>query len=180
MNNLLILLTVLGLSGLTMWSTSYTFVPSEADIKFKIKNMGFTVGGTFSGLEGAVQFNPEALEESQVYATVDVRTINTKVKKRDTHLLSADFFEVEKYPKITFQSTRFEVDQNGSFLVTGDFTIKQTTKSVTIPFNFEKTDFGDTFSGNFTINRQEFEVGGDGMMMGDVVKIFFKLPVLRS
>ena len=86
---------------------------TKSSIKFQIKNLGINTGGTLGGLKANIHFNPTQLSGSNIEATVDVATINTDNDERDTHLRSADFFEVQRYPHITLRSVSFK-HKNGT------------------------------------------------------------------
>lgn len=144
----------------------------NSKLTFQIKNMGMWVDGSFDKVSGDVTFNPDDLGNSSVSATVDASSINTDNNQRDTHLRNPDYFEVETYPALSFKSRAFTKGKNGYF-VTGTLTIKDVSKSVTLPFTFED----NTFKGSFSINRVDYNVGESSWVMGDKVNVKFILPV---
>lgn len=152
---------------------SYKINSDQAKVGFDIRNLGLNVDGTFSGLTGTVQFDAEDLAASKIEAKIPVKSINTDIKKRDEHLRGEDFFDVAKYPNISFSSTSI-TSSDGGYKVVGNFTIKKTTKSVSIPFTFSNS----TFVGKFEIDRRDYGVGGNSWTMGDKVKISFEIPVV--
>jgi polyisoprenoid-binding protein YceI len=122
-----------------------------------------TVRGGFKDVSGALDFNREHPEKSSVEATINAASIWTGVADRDAHLRSADFFEAEKYPTITFQSAKVDIVGEGKAKVTGDLTIRDVTRPVTL--NVEllgevKNPFTGTttvgFSAKTKINREDF------------------------
>ncbi|WP_424447840.1 YceI family protein [Microbacterium arborescens] len=134
---------------------------SHSEVGFSVRHMMISkVRGTFAVAEATI-IAPENPFELTLDAKVDVASINTKDEGRDNHLRSADFFDVEKYPTITFVSTGVR-QQGGDFLVDGDLTIKDVTKPVT--FEVEFGGFGTDPWGNYkagataktVINREEF------------------------
>lgn len=134
---------------------------SHSEVGFSVRHMMISkVRGTFAVAEATI-IAPENPFELTLDAKVDVASINTKDEGRDNHLRSADFFDVEKYPNITFVSTGVR-QQGGDFLVDGDLTIKDVTKPVT--FEVEFGGFGTDPWGNYkagataktVINREEF------------------------
>lgn len=151
---------------------SYKINTSAAKVSFIIKNAGLNVDGEFSGLSGTINFDKENPSASKIEATIPVKSIDTGINKRDNHLRSEDYFEVETYPNIKFVSTSVSSTKDG-YTVKGNFTIKKTTKSISIPFTFEN----NVFVGKFNIDRRDYEVGGNSWIMGDKVKISFEIPV---
>ena len=104
----------------------------------------------------------EGIEGAKAEVTINASSIDTRNADRDGHLKSNDFFDMENYPEITFTSTKIAPNGSGGVDVTGDLTIKGTTKSVTIPFEYEGTatdPFGNQragFEGTTTLNRTDF------------------------
>jgi len=138
------------------------YKPTEdgSSIKFKIKNFGLETGGSFTGLEGTISFDPNDLSKDSFNLSVDAGSINTDNNMRDNHLKKEDYFDVQNYPRIRFVSTRVTVDNNAHFTVTGMLTIKNTTREITLPFTATPKNEGYIFTGEFRINRKDFKVGG--------------------
>ena len=115
-------------------SGSYSFDKAHSFIQFSVNHTGLVnVPGFFRDFTGTVNFDAKDITKSSVEFTAKANSIDTGVAPRDNHLRSADFFEVDKYPDITFKSTKVEKRGKG-FLLTGDFTMKGVTKSITFPF----------------------------------------------
>jgi polyisoprenoid-binding protein YceI len=138
----------------------------SSTISFKIKNAGLGVTGTFTGLEADIKFSPDNFRASTIKASVDANTINTEINARDKHLKKEEFFDVAKFPKITMVSSFFGKETNG-FKGYFKLSIKGITKDIVIPFIFDN----NTFTGQFTINRRDFNIGGSSIMMSDNVVI---------
>ena len=158
--------------------------PAHSSADFTVRHMMVTnVRGSFGNLSGTINFDPGNLGASSVDATIDVATINTGVADRDNHLRSADFFEVEKYPNITFKSTDVEVTGDDSAKVTGDLTIRDVTNSVVLDVEFlgqGGSPFGDTragFEATTKINREAFgltwnqALESGGVLVGKDIKV---------
>lgn len=129
----------------------------KSEVKFKITGGGiFTVKGTFTGMKGEFNFNESDIANSSFDICIDASTLNTKNKKRDDHLHSADFFEVEKYTTICFKSNSVSKTNDG-YKTTGNLTIHGVTKTVDIPFTFSNS----TFEGELEINRFDYKIGED-------------------
>ena len=172
---------------------TYTIDPAHSTAEFKVRHlMVANVKGHFSGITGTVVFDPVAPENSRVEATIDATTIHTRDEQRDTHLKSADFLDVEKFPTITFVSKKI-TGSDGEWKVTGDLTIHGVTKEVTLdvegPAPEAKDPWGNVKTGataTTKINRKDFgmvfnmalETGG--VMVGDEVTITLEVELLRS
>lgn len=134
-----------------------TINTSKSVIEFKIKGgVFFNVKGTFKGMEGDFNFNKNDLENSGFDICIDAATVNTDNEKRDTHLKTADFFHVEKYPKICFKSSSVSTKENG-FVTTGELTMHGVTKTIEIPFKYKN----NTFTGEIEIERLDYGIGED-------------------
>ena len=135
--------------------------PAHSEVTFSVRHMMISkVRGTF-GMKSATLVAPENPLDAKVAASVDVTSVDTKDEGRDTHLRSADFFDVENHPTIEFVSTGARVE-DGDFFVDGDLTIRGTTKPVSFAFDFG--GFGVDPWGNYkagasattTVNREDF------------------------
>lgn len=131
-----------------------------SSIKFKIKNFGLETGGSFTGLEGTITFDPNDLMKDSIDLSVSAGSVNTDNNMRDNHLRKEDYLDAQNYPRIRFVSDRVTVDNNAHFTVTGKLTIKNTTQEITIPFTATPKNEGYIFTGEFRINRKDFKVGG--------------------
>ncbi|WP_159499928.1 YceI family protein [Microbacterium sp. 18062] len=135
--------------------------PAHSEVTFSVRHMMISKVRGFFSVASATIIAPENPLEARVEATADVASIDTKDEGRDAHLRSADFFDVETYPTISFVSTGVRYD-DGDFLVDGDLTIKDVTKAVT--FEVEFGGFGTDPWGNYkagataktVIDREEF------------------------
>ena len=136
----------------------------ESRIAFTIKNLGFTVTGAFSGIKGTILFDPQNLPGSSINVSVDAASVNTDNSMRDDHLRGETYFDVKRYPKISFVSTNITALRNRSFLVTGKLTIKNISKEISIPFTVKQVPGGFAFVGSFSINRRDFDVGGTSII----------------
>jgi len=156
------------------FSFAQQFNPTDegSEVKFKIKNFGVNVGGSFSGLKGKIIFNPENLATSEFAVTIDTKTINTGIDQRDNHLRKEEFFDAEKFPNIQFASTKITTSTNNDYLfVFGKLTIKDVTKEVSFPFKATKKADDYLFEGEFKINRRDYNVGGGSITMADELTV---------
>lgn len=172
----------------------WVFDHVHSDVGFQVKHLVISnVRGNFAEYDGHVMFDGKNWDKASVEVTVQMASIDTDNEKRDEHLRSGDFFEVEKYPTMTFKSTKvMAADDDGKFKFMGDLTVKGVTKQVTFDAELQgvvtgpmgKTRAG--FSATTTINRQDFNVKWanklqDGtIVVGDDVKINIELQVIKA
>lgn len=162
----------------------WTFDAAHSSVGFTVRHMMVTnVRGSLGTVSGSLNFDPENLAASSVEASIDVAGINTGVEDRDNHLRSADFFEVETYPNITFKSTNVELSGDDSAKITGDLTIRDVTKSVILDVEFigqTTSPYGDTragFESTTKIDREAFgltwnqALEAGGVLVGKDIKI---------
>ncbi len=164
---------------------------SEAD--FTIRHMAISnVHGRFGNMKGNITFDPDDVTKSIVEATIDTTTVDTGVAQRDTHLKSTDFFDVAKYPVMTFKSTSIKKDGSG-FDVTGDLTLHGVTKPVVLKVeepSKEQTGMDGKshargFEASTTLNRKDFGLTWNGTLksgdtaLGDEIKIDISIEAGR-
>jgi len=159
---LLAAIVIAGLSSISSAKEIYTFDRSGSTVGFSVHQFLGTTRGKFSNFSGRIEVNREHPEDSSVTAEIQVRSIDTRIKKRDDHLCSPEFFDVEKFPDITFKSrtVRRTGPQSGDIL--GDLTMHSVTKPVTLhvklltPINeTNRTRWAVTTD---PINRHEFNL----------------------
>jgi polyisoprenoid-binding protein YceI len=171
----------------------FTVDKSHSRIGFVVRHMVVSkVRGAFGSWEATAELDTSDLTKSKVSATIDVSSIDTKEEKRDAHLRSADFFDAEKYPKITFVSKRIEAKGKNEFAVVGDLTIRGTTREVTLvaeALGAGKDPWGNQRMGfelRGAIDRKDFgltwnqvlEAGG--VLVGEKVEIEIDLQVVAQ
>ena len=160
--NIIAVFVIAELGATASAKESYKFEPSGSTIGFSVHQFLGTTRGKFSNFSGRIEVNREHPEDSSVTAEIQVRSIDTRIKKRDDHLCSPEFFDVEKFPNITFKSrtVRRSGPQSGDIL--GDLTMHGVTKPVTLhvklltPINeTNRTRWAVTTD---PINRHEFNL----------------------
>jgi polyisoprenoid-binding protein YceI len=173
--------------------TTYQIDPAHSGVHFSVRHLMLSnVRGTFSGVKGTVIYDPADPSATQVDATVDAATISTGDPKRDGHLKTADFLDVEKYPAITFKARRTEKTGDGEFKVTGDLTIRGTAREVTLTVEDVSSEAKDPWGGTrigasakTKIDRQQFGVTWNspletgGVVVGDEVKLEFDVQFTK-
>lgn len=162
---------------------TFTIDKSHSEVTFQVRHLITKVRGHFEDYAGTIEFDAANPANSKVNVTIQVASIDTKDAQRDGHLKSDDFFSAEKFPTITFVSTKITPKGGEDFQVEGDLTIRDVTKSVVLPVTHlgtAKDPWGNlklAFEGETTINRKEFGLNWNaaletgGFLVGDEVKI---------
>ena len=178
----------LALTGTALTQTqTWNIDPMHTAAQFAVRHMGIsTVRGAFTKVSGTVQYDAAAPEKTVIEASIEANSVDTRVEMRDNDLRSPNFFEVAKYPALTFKSKKMEKTGDGKLRVTGDLTIHGVTKEVALdvegPSAPMKDPRGNTHMGasaTTTVNRKDFGVNGGGMMVGDDVSITLDLEMVR-
>jgi len=172
-------------------ATTLAIEPSHSSAEFSVKHlMVTTVNGRFRTLSGTIVVDAANPVASRVEAEIDVASIDTGVADRDAHLRSADFFDAEKYPTITFKSTRVEPEGEDEARVVGDLTIRGVTREVVLQVTREgvaKDPWGKTrmgFTGETAISRKDFGLNWNvaletgGVLVSDKVKITLNISAV--
>ena len=171
----------------------YTIDPTHSRLGFSARHaMVTTVRGQFTDFAGTAHIDTANPAASKVELTIKTASIDTGVSDRDGHLRSADFFDAESNPEITFVSTKVEREDESTWLITGDLTMKGVAKPVTIEFESTgsaRDPFGNLrvgFEGATTINRKEWgltwnaalETGG--VLVSEKIKLEFDVSAIRN
>jgi polyisoprenoid-binding protein YceI len=144
-------------------------VANESSIHFSIHNFGFKTGGSLAAPEGDIVFNPDDLAKSSFLVNIKTESINTGNESRDEHLRETEYFDVKNYPLIRFVSSSIRATgKKNGYEATGTLTIKSTSRDIRLPFNAEKNGSGWTFTGSFTMNRRDFNVGGSSTISNEL------------
>ncbi len=177
-----------------MATTKWVLDPTHSEVEFKVKHLMIsTVTGTFGSFGADVTTEGEDFSTAKATFTVDVSSINTKSEQRDGHLKSADFFDAANHPQIKFVITKIEsVDNDGSYNIHGDLTIRGITKSIRLEVEFGgviKDPWGGTRAGltvSGKINRKEFGLvwhmttDTGGVVLGDDVRLHVALEFVKA
>lgn len=167
--------------------------PAHSEADFTIKHMGISnVHGRFGSVNGTLTLDENDLAKSNVSATIDVTSVNTGVAQRDQHLKSPDFFDVAKFPQMTFVSKSL-TSVNGQQQLNGELTIHGVTKPVSLalegPSKEQLDPYGKVrraFSGTTTIHRQDFGLAWNGNLksgdsvIGDDVKVELDIELIKQ
>jgi polyisoprenoid-binding protein YceI len=171
-----LMLAVIAISGAALAADEFKIDPNHSSVNFAVAHMGVsTVLGRFTSFEGKIVYDDKDITKSSVNVTIKTASINTDVTARDNDLRSANYFDVEKFPEITFQSK--SVEKKGNDLVAhGTLTIRGVSKDVDIPFELKgPADAGRGkvmgAHGSLTVKREDFGVGKASPMIGGDIKI---------
>jgi polyisoprenoid-binding protein YceI len=186
-------LALVGLPGAARAST-WDMDPSHSQIGFVVKHLMITdVHGLFKTFTGTVELDDKDATKSKIDLSIDIGSVNTGDDKRDGHLKSADFFDAEKFPKMTFKSTKIVKAGKDKYKVHGDLTIKDQTKPVELavegPGKQVKDPWGGTRSAvtaTGKIKRKDFgitwnkDLDGGGVVVGEEVKLELSVELLKK
>jgi len=174
-------------------AVEYQIDPVHSSAHFSVRHLMISnVRGEFAKVTGKVIYDPKNLKASSVEATIDATSINTHEPKRDDHLKSPDFFDVAKFPTLTFKSKGVEKAGEGKLRVTGDLTIRGTTREVVLDVEgpAPEVKMGPAFksgaSASTTVNRKDFglvwnkALESGGVVVGDEVKITLEIEMGRQ
>ena len=157
------------LTGIIVTAQEYTPTDAGSSVTFKIKNLGFNSEGSFKGLAGKIRFDPKDPSKTVFDVSVDANTVNTDNDMRDDHLRKTEYFDVQNHPRIRFVSTAVTASgKSGTYQVAGRLTIKDTTRDISFPFIATPMGNDYIFSGQFTINRRDFGVGGSSTISNNL------------
>ena len=171
---------------------TYQIDAAHSEAAFTVRHLITRVRGSFADFAGTIAFDQADPTRSHVSFTIQAASIDTNQKDRDAHLRSADFFEVETYPTLTFTSTSIVAKGGNDYAVTGQFQIRDVTREITLPVTLlgtAKDPWGNeriAFEAETTINRKDYgltwnaalETGG--FLVGDEVKIHLSVQAIPA
>jgi polyisoprenoid-binding protein YceI len=176
-----------------MAKSTWAIDPTHSEIGFKVKHMMFTnVSGKFNQFEATIENEDDDFATSKISFSAEVNSVDTANGDRDNHLRSADFFDVENFSKLSFKSTSIQKSNEGLYQVSGDLTIKDVTKNITLETEYSglmKDPWGNTKIGlslNGKINRKDFgltwnaalETGG--VLVGEDIKLAAEVQFVKQ
>ena len=176
-----------------MTKTNWTLDPTHSEIAFSVKHMMISkVKGGFNKFDAKIVADPTDLTTAEIEFTIDIASIDTRNEDRDNHLRSADFFEVEKYPSLTFKATSIEKTDDDEYAVTGDVNLHGVTRQETFNITFEgqgKDPWGNEkagFSGKTKIKRSDYNLTWNaaletgGVLVGDQITINLEIQAVKG
>jgi polyisoprenoid-binding protein YceI len=180
------------LAALPLRADTFAIDPNHSEVSFQIRHLVSQVRGRFNDFAGTVQLDPKNLPASSVEFHIKTTSIDTGVADRDKHLRSADFFDVAKYPEITFKSESIQPAGKDKYNVMGTLTMHGVSKKVTLPVTYAgqlKDPWGNTRAGfqiETTLDRKDYGIvwnkalDAGGAMLGDDVTIAINLETVKK
>ncbi|HET7436094.1 MAG TPA: YceI family protein [Thermoanaerobaculia bacterium] len=161
---------------------TFSIDKAHSDVSFRVRHMMSNVRGAFDDFDGMINIDRTNLANSTVNFTIQAKSVDTRNENRDNHLRSGDFFDVEKFPTITFKSKKITAAGKDQYNVVGDFTMHGVTKEITIPvrsFGFANDGRGGVKTGfeiTTTLNRKDYGIVwnkaiDNGTLLGDDVEV---------
>jgi len=176
-----------------MATTKWLLDPLHSELQFKIRHLMISnVSGTLTSFKGEVETEEEDFSTAKINLVADMHSISTNNEQRDAHLRNSDFFEVEKYPELKFESTKLVTEDSDAFTLYGELTLKGVTKPVKLnvefngttrdPWGGERSGFvvtGKIKRSDWGVNfNQALETGG--VMLGDEVRITSEIELVKQ
>jgi polyisoprenoid-binding protein YceI len=171
---------------------TYKLDPAHTNVGFTVRHFFSKVPGRFTKFDGTIAYDDKDITQSKVDVSIDTASIDTAVPDRDKHLRSPDFFDAEKYPKITFTSTKVKPNGNNKIQIEGNLTIRGVTKPVVLDVDALGAGpdawggYRAGFEAHTKINRQDFGVSwnkvleGGGTMLSDDVDIVISIEAIKQ
>ena len=182
-----------GIINTSIAQSTWSFDKAHSKVTFSVTHLMISeVSGQFNEFEGEVVSKSDDFADSQIEFTINVGSINTDDEKRDGHLKSEDFFDAEKYPMITFKSKSLKQVKGKNYKLTGDMTIRDVSKEVTLDviyFGTMKDPYGNTKAGfkiTGEINRMDYGVKwnspleGGGVVVGETVNLVCNVELMKK
>lgn len=167
--------------AINIFAQALSVSDAGSSVEFKIKNFGITVDGSFKGLKGNITFDPKNTATAIFNLSVDANTVNTGIDSRDNHLRKEDYFNVAKFPVLSFTSLKVtSYGKDDMFNVNGNITIKGVTKNISFPFIAVSKQNGYLFTGSFILNRRDFGVGSGSLILSDNLTISFSINATNN
>jgi len=179
-----LILTICAAAQVQTWQID----PNHTAAQFSVRHMGIsTVRGAFTKVSGSAQYDPSNVPKTSIDATIDASSVDTRVSMRDNDLRSPNYFDVEKYPTITFKSKSVQAAGEGKLKIVGDLTIHGVTKEVTLDVDGPSAPVTDPkgnshlgASASTKVNRKDFGVGGSSNMVGEDITITIDVELVRK
>jgi polyisoprenoid-binding protein YceI len=178
---------ILGVPAAHAQTSTWQLDPAHSDAQFSVRHLGISnVQGEFTKMSGTVQLDEKDISKSSVTASIDVTSIDTRVTKRDDDLKGDKFFDVAKFPAMTFQSTKIWKTGDGTAKMTGNLTLHGVTKEVTFDVTGPSAAIqimGGTRRGasaTAKIDRKDFGVSADSGFVGDDVAITLDIEMVKQ
>jgi polyisoprenoid-binding protein YceI len=189
---LAVIAALITLTSQVALAADYTIDPTHSSVSFTIRHLVSKVTGQFKDFEGTFSFDAKAAASAQATVSIKTASISTDNDKRDTHLKSADFFDVKKFPTITFKSKKITADGEGKYKLVGDVTMHGVTREETFAIDFGgtvKDPWGNNragFTATTKLNRKNYGIiwnktlDNGGYMLGDDVDVVLQVEGIEK
>lgn len=183
-----VLIALVGMSALApAQSGTWQIDPMHSSAQFAVRHLGVsTVRGAFTKVSGSATYDPANPSKTTLTATIDANSVDTRVEMRDKDLRSPNFFDVQKYPTITFVSKQVKASGEGKLQIVGDLTIHGVTKEVTLDVDGPTAPMKDPMgnqrigaSATTKVNRKDFGVNGAPSMVADDISITIDAELIQ-
>ena len=177
----------------TSVKTTWAIDPTHSEIQFKVKHLVIsTVTGSFKSFEGSAESDGESFDGASIKFSAAINSIDTNMEQRDAHLKSADFFDAENFPTLSFESTSFTHKEDDEYVLKGNLTMRGVTKPVTLSATYggQMVDFyGNTKVGyeiSGKVNRKDFGLNwsavteAGGVVVSDEVKLHVNVQLVKQ
>ena len=179
-----LILTISAAAQVQTWQID----PNHTAAQFSVRHMGIsTVRGAFTKVSGSAQYDASNVSRTSIDATIDASSVDTRVSMRDDDLRSPNYFDVAKYPTITFKSKSVQAAGEGKLKIVGDLTVHGVTKEVTLDVDGPSAPVTDPkgnshlgASASTKVNRKDFGVGGSSNMVGEDITITIDVELVRK
>lgn len=193
MNTIKYILITLILANLTFAQTTWKVDPAHSNVEFTVSHLVISdVTGRFKEFDGTLTHTKPDFSDAKIEAVIQVKSVDTDNEKRDQHLLTPDFFNVEKFPTIKFVSTSIKKESENNYKINGNLTINGITKPVTLDAKYRgetKDPWGNVksaFKATTSIDRFDFDVkwnaplGSGGLVVGKTVDINLNIQLIKQ
>ncbi len=172
---------------------TWTIDPAHSEVQFKIRHLVIsTVSGSFKKFEGTIESDTDDFTDAKIQFTAEAESVFTNNEQRDAHLKSDDFFNAEKYPKITFVSTEIIKEGKDEYILKGNLTMRDVTKPISLDVDYGGTtvdSYGQTKAGfeiTGKVDRQDYglkwsvvtEAGG--IVVSDDVRLIMSIQIVKQ
>lgn len=161
----------------------FTPVDDGSRVHFIIKNFGINTTGELKGLKGDIYFDANNMRSCRLMVSVEAKTVDTDSESRDAHIRGEDYFDVERNPQITIRSTSISYtseSNKGKYSFNGNLTLAGITRPVSFIFQVKRKGSDYIFTGDFEINRLDYNIGESSSVLSNTVKVYLSILARKS
>lgn len=165
------LIVLLCFYAANIYSQEWIINKNTTKIAFVIKNFGVNVDGNFNDFSITTNFSKDDLKSFRLNARIEVKSIETGMRKRDEHLFKESYFNEQNYPNINFTSNKIQLVDDKKYIIFGQLQLKDIVKEIQIPASIEQTTNTLKIDASFSINRKDYNINGGGFVLSNIVDI---------